>query len=102
MIAASELRITNLVEYNREFKTVAQLFNISNNKSWNPIPLDEDWLIEFGFKMNTLNTYSNDKLMIKWEGGKCEMLSGVHIEIKHVHQLQNLYFALTGEELELK
>lgn len=23
-------------------------------------------------------------------------------EIKHVHQLQNLYFALTGEELTLK
>lgn len=25
-----------------------------------------------------------------------------HIEIKTVHQLQNLYFALTGEELTLK
>jgi hypothetical protein len=24
------------------------------------------------------------------------------IEIKYVHQLQNLYFALTGEELEIK
>jgi hypothetical protein len=25
----------------------------------------------------------------------------IDLDIKHVHQLQNLYFALTGEELEL-
>lgn len=29
-------------------------------------------------------------------------LNGVIIIIKHLHQLQNLYFALTGEELQIK
>jgi hypothetical protein len=30
------------------------------------------------------------------------VLNGVKLILKHVHQLQNLYFALTGEELTIK
>ena len=34
--------------------------------------------------------------------GKSLHPDGYDIEIKYVHQLQNLYFAFTGEELELR
>jgi len=31
-----------------------------------------------------------------------ESADGMDLNIKYVHQLQNLYFSLTGEELEIK
>ena len=33
--------------------------------------------------------------------GRYEVLHSVHNSVTHVHQLQNLYFALTGEELSI-
>ena len=81
-----------------------------------PIPLTEEWLIKFGFrkvdKKLELNPRLNDsyfidalddliidlervdKYYIPWFG------DGTSNKLKHVHQLQNLYFALTGEELK--
>ena len=71
------------------------------------IPLTEEWLLKFGFrrhdecsfdlgdytfKLNTFNLwdYCHDEEYLIAAG------------IKHVHSLQNLYFALTGEELNIK
>ena len=78
----------------------------------NPIPLTEEWLLRFGFEYDRDNLmilrkdvfeFYFDKvdkdgvnLYVKWEG---IFLCG---NIKYVHTLQNLYFALTGEELKLK
>ena len=69
-----------------------------------PIPLTEEWLIKFGFESSCDDGYSCD-----WDYKKitiCEQESFIEdttgVEIKHVHQLQNLYFALTGEELEIQ
>ena len=65
-----------------------------------PIPLTEDWLLKFGFKRFT-----------GWDDMEYFVFGNVHIYtnlkgyefedfyIKYVHQLQNLYHALTGEEL---
>lgn len=74
---------------------------------FSPIPLTEEWLIKFGFKKSYL--YWRNKLSAKVEfklqnmvwfyKGGC--LQSNYIEIKSVHQLQNLYFALTGVELEI-
>ena len=88
-----------------------------------PIPLTEEWLLKFGFtnyewctdcafiKFNNSHImlrYFNDKWYCtktkvskdskghKMSEGKDIVRKGI---IKHVHQLQNLYFALTGEEL---
>lgn len=92
-----------------------------------PIPLTEEWLLRFGFdrkcdyeqqdwqwgKLCSLNTrrgvglynYTGDKYIDYWcvtfrEDVGCGW-SDLN-EIEYVHQLQNLYFALTGEELEIK
>lgn len=73
------------------------------------IPLTKQWLLKFGFEVDGDNSYwlrKKDRFTdlgysynIKnniFEFNECEL-----IDFKYVHQLQNLYFALTGEELEL-
>ena len=69
-----------------------------------PIPITEEWLLDFDFQYDTI-TYSKNELMCsenftfwyKYFGEQGRILH----KIKYVHQLQNLYFALTGEELIL-
>lgn len=68
----------------------------------NPVPITEEWLLKFGFEKgnNKMILISGD-LGIVFDDYKGCLLTGKHVPIKHVHQLQNLYFALTGEELTL-
>ena len=92
------------------------------------IPLTEEWLLKFGCEeIETLHTHwKSDKgfflngyviFMEKNLGAiigeksndyfcdhSYQYRNGIGIikEIKYLHQLQNLYFALTGEELEIK
>ncbi|AGO47465.1 hypothetical protein Phi19:3_gp061 [Cellulophaga phage phi19:3] len=79
-----------------------------------PIPLTEEWLLKFGFVKNDW-TDGGTIIYYGWQNGAVLLetdsnssffiLDGKHEEfnnIKHVHQLQNLYFALTGEELTTK
>ena len=79
-----------------------------------PILLTEEWLLNFGFERHHAD-YSNDVIYIKnvpnnnefiWGVYPFELGSGFVINksksLKYVHQLQNLYFALTGEELNIK
>ena len=63
-----------------------------------PIPLTEEWLLKFGF-------FKNDDLFYIGEIGlyldgniwwNKELING---DCEYIHQLQNLYFALTGKEL---
>lgn len=71
-----------------------------------PIPLTEEWLERFGIMQNTW--FEDGSYMIKEDRGfgwemyvrnavKTKRISFAYF--KHVHQLQNLYFALTGKEL---
>ena len=69
------------------------------------IPLTEEWLKRFGAKENIL--YIIDNMWLQFEDGEWSVCNDSDElydipSIKHVHQLQNLYFALTGEELKLK
>ena len=79
-----------------------------------PIPLTEEWLIKFGFFRHHKD-YANDVIYLKnvvdskefeWGCYPNELGSGIQINnrklLKYVHQLQNLYHALTGTELTLK
>jgi hypothetical protein len=73
-----------------------------------PIPLTEEWLLKFGFKYfsNTNGyTYRVDFRihLVKVDIGFLLYLDREQwINIQHVHQLQNLYYALTaGKELTL-
>lgn len=110
---ASELRIGNLVY---GYKTVwdvdsTDFCNIGVIETYKPIPLTEEWLLKFGFELQPKKNDLNSWYYI--EKGKFSMnnargfwshspiyLEDV-VEIKYVHQLQNLYYALTGEELEI-
>ena len=74
-----------------------------------PIPLTEDWLLKMGFVYRgiyyhfpnhdifKLEQYKNKNAY--WLRHASESLDSVRIN--HVHTLQNLYFSLTGEELQL-
>jgi hypothetical protein len=68
-----------------------------------PIELTEEWLQKFGFhkvngcfNFNKINIFPCSDLEKKWFEYENDM------EIKSVHQLQNVYFSLTGKELEIK
>lgn len=72
----------------------------------NPIPLTEEWLLKFGFLRDGAY-YSHQNLNIlaaraKIGGGEVFVMPNNKFanELKYVHQLQNLYFVLTGEELK--
>ena len=78
-----------------------------------PIPLTEEWLLKFGFELSFDEYWVSadgelfiDKLSMRMvvagATGYEYYYSEVGKRIKFVHQLQNLYFALTSEELEIK
>lgn len=75
------------------------------DEMFKPIPLDTDWLEKFGFNYNDLNGDSGH-----WQKPHFEILEGEEdgfsydykLIVKYVHQLQSLYFDLTGEELQIK
>lgn len=116
---AKELRFGNWVEYEKGFHTITTInFNYCDSHykgneyrhrytKIEPIPLTEDWLIKFGFtKVNKYSYWLDDFLCetiyINLNTRKTTIGSNEEYDInhiKHVHQLQNLYFALTGEEL---
>ena len=117
---SSELRIGNLVyeKYPSYLDyEVVDIWYIGRDLSLdyiNPIPLTEEWLLKFGFNRHH-DDYSNDVIFIKnvhnntefeWGVYPNELGSGIQIQnrklLKYVHQLQNLYHALTGEELTIK
>ena len=90
---------------------------IVNNKSIGGIPLTEEWLLKFGFerfrgmyKPFELPGNYNPSFQItdeKTNGNEIVYLTDcddgrIGNPILYVHQLQNLYFALTGKELEIK
>lgn len=108
---ANELRIGNIV-YFGIVKEPIRIIKIDPNsvniEMAEPIPLTEEWLLNysestmnFSFILpNNIRLWidkSNDSNLVWYFVWK-----GQHINIKHVHQLQNLYFVLTGEELTLK
>jgi hypothetical protein len=125
-----ELRIGNWVEWEDESKEQIRISSISysgtpvntyfigydNNKKeaalWEfcPIPLTEEWLERLGFRK--VPVYKGNLSHLQWNKDYNGFFVGLQIhegglyygrmEIKYVHQLQNLYFALTGEELEIK
>ena len=125
MIPANQLRINNLVYYNNQHNEIGLVTEIKtslipkidyvgiNNridiyyqtKHINPIPLTEEWLLKFGFD----NKHNKDKFTIilkgklNYEKGRTYFNSWTILEKQpdYVHELQNLYFALTGEELTL-
>ena len=104
-----ELRIGNWIEYKGSHCAwaVSDFAEIEHGilNFVRPIPLTEEWLVKFGFVFDGVRyqQYINNNLwaFVKnnaygWYSPFIEISNG----IKYVHQLQNLYFTLTGEELK--
>src|SRR5690606_22896206 len=121
-----ELRIVNWVDtkygYLQVFSVDQHGCEIVDDSGWveyfeydkiNPIPLTEEMLLKCGFVKSenslffhketnpvkfviSLNTYT---IYFKYEGLYQPMIE-IPYKSKHLHQLQNLYFSLTGQELE--
>jgi hypothetical protein len=72
-------------------------------EEFSPIPLIEEWLVKFGFKFSEpFQWWYHDKFEFTIdEGGESKFECSCH-PITTVHQLQNLYFTLTGQELTIK
>ena len=129
---AKELRIGNWVSFidehqNEEHHQITGIRQDLDNKvmldvdefyQWEdidlfkPIPLTEEWLEKFGFETSTWDDNSSYRMplddrgeftLVFWRLDKTFEIGDVELcNILYVHQLQNLYFALTSQELELK
>lgn len=111
-LRANELRIENLVlrkaillENNNYHEITVTHHDIEacvrSFADFEPIPLTEEWLLKFGYDLITENYYAISGHLI-WICNDLFICDKNGIILKHVHQLQNLYFALTGCELEIK
>lgn len=121
----NELRYGNYVLHNDAIDTICEIgqsyngytekqgyFNFGKY-SIEPIPLTEQWLINFGFDKSWDSTFFNLVLPNKYKVyisislelesyQLCQSVQGFSIDIKFVHDLQNLYYSLTKQELILK
>jgi hypothetical protein len=85
------------------------------DNEYSPIEITEDWLIDLGFKdLSSVNNKMAYRLDVNSVDELCWYKQDNNVRyqtkasgftrdfnIKYVHQLQNLYFALTGDELVL-
>ena len=104
-----ELRIGNWVEYPligfKKIRAGEDIDDISDNAGM-PIPLSPEILEKAGFEKDSVGYFNNGIYCMKFNNNTCkwsfgEWYMGQFCEIKYLHQLQNLYFALTGEELNI-
>jgi hypothetical protein len=118
-MTASELRIGNLVMDGKDIEQVnARMIDmlVKIEADFDPIPLTEEWLVKLGFKQcgYEMLSWKHETLLPSFD------LDGINwadfdepdyqfltykvgdeiLRIDYVHQLQNLYFALTREELK--
>lgn len=118
-LSANELRIGNLIYNTRgnvDIVTIDALIYLINYPNTlcqaSPIPLTEELLVKFGFEIMYNSDFSmkyghtiNDIFSYKFnlvDGKSWLEYNGVAIKCKYVHQLQNLYYALTQTELIIK
>jgi len=110
MIDVKDLRVGNLVNVvGIGDVKVSHLSSMGVYKDLRPIPLTEEWFLKFGLiKLRSpllsfvMGCYEISIIPTHNEFGVYIPSGRIITKIKYVHQLQNLYFALTGEELELK
>ena len=106
----NELRIGNwFIQYDEPEEFDGDFYHLSDIKF---IPLTEEWLLKFGFIKKIDAYFYNDYCIEDIHNGETWVISefdyirdeftAIGRGINYVHQLQNLYFALTGEELKIK
>lgn len=118
---ATELRLGNFVSHLGHVVEITMSRYIGDFHEGilelSPIPLTEEWLVKFGFEISWhindgsgfgFSKHKKDYFVIfhvKQKGFRVAFRNEngrIEIPVKYVHQLQNLYFALNGEELTIK
>ena len=125
MIQSNELRIGNWISLHGQIIDVDGISMGCINPMWTsgetfydgyvkdaePIPLDESWLIRAGFENIGMNVWSNNSdYNVDFDsmlGSQLRLKTSDNYDLFgpiffHVHQFQNLFFALTGTELTFK
>lgn len=111
---AKELRIDNLVlDSTGNTHRVEGVYPNRDYSKWSGIPLTEEWLVKLNvneekeqnvFRINYVNYHKGTNTFnycISYFFDENGYVDNCFNEVKYVHQLQNLYFALTGEELTI-
>ena len=110
---ARELRIGNyLMTDDREIVTVlrvdrdgmlVQPVPDEYDGGFHPIPLDEEWLLNFGFNKSDGGYMSKRTIHsgLHWKDNLMHLnySLGWAVKCQYVHQLQNLYYSLVGTDL---
>jgi len=116
-LRASELRVGNITTLGVVSLIDQDVFRVVDSEgdsfknTWaeiKPIPLTEEWLLKFGFEsqynnMTYITTFNLSDTPFSYVQGKFVVNTSTGdfcVYIDKVHSLQNLYFALTGEELK--
>ena len=124
MINTKDFRIGNLVEILGEVEEITGVIRFGlyfkngycqNLEDWiKPILLSEDWIKDsagfdkiyessFQVKYELIVDRSTIVIAFHSDTSICVYLNNVFVkEIKYVHQLQNIYYDLQGEELPIK
>lgn len=112
MIKSNDLRLGNLILWNGEIRDIGKgsivfldSYNEEDFEEFSGIPLTTEILQECGFVKNENGIFVNNQVWIdagfKFTPVYCEgsFKRFIGKGIIHLHELQNLYYALTGEEL---
>ena len=117
IMQANELRIGNLIykrlksgngrTINGEVgcQDIVKIFEDIGSFIYEPILLTEEWLLKFGFRVFPWGWVKKSKrgfgIRLNIKTYSYEIDGNPAVKLEYVHQIQNLYFILTGEELEL-
>lgn len=114
-MTTAEVRLNNLILFKDEVVQVTSIDTCivthgerqeADIDQCSGIPLNEEWLIKLGFEKYTsyvsAGYWKHEKMpshiylpYLHWDNQYCA-------PVQYVHTLQNLYFALTGQELTIK
>ena len=123
-LTANELRIGNYLNYQGKIIKVEGIHNrtiyhsdrqfdqvgVEKYITFEPIPLTEEWLLKFGFGKSDEHEYGSNEhdlfgFYYDYHFNKFYLDTpedNIYIPfIKYVHQLQNLYHCLCGNELQI-
>jgi len=114
----NELRINNLISHRGLICTVEiingeldeiyflgeDFYHWDKPENLEGVPLTEEWLLKFGFEKKSgwddYEYYIKDEVEIIFNENVM-FKNSIENQIEYVHQIQNIYFALTNEELTL-
>jgi len=92
-------RITGITTENPFIDAIT--FDYTDYEDIDPIPVTEEILLKCGFEKKDAFWFTKDIIKIETTLSRGRFKYAGFVSVKHLHQLQNLYFALTGQELEI-